>query len=162
MQAHISVQAAAALALAIAGTMIIGFLPELLFRMDALSPRHARVVQSSSRNSVIQEMVTGKHIAAPTTGLPELSEREEIVLRSIVQHFILTATPVGSRFLSKRLEEASLSAATIRNVMADLEEKGYITHPHTSAPDTEHKRLQTDVNGWFAERSDTGGAERIS
>jgi heat-inducible transcriptional repressor len=78
-------------------------------------------------------MVTGKHIAAPPTGLPELSEREELVLRSIVQHFILTATPVGSRFLSKRLEEESLSAATIRNVMADLEEKGYITHPHTSA-----------------------------
>ena len=65
--------------------------------------------------------------------LPELTDREELVLRYIVQHYVLTANPVGSRYLSKRLEEESLSAATIRNVMADLEEKGYITHPHTSA-----------------------------
>ena len=71
---------------------------------------------------------------------PELSEREELVLRYIVQHYVLTATPVGSRYLSKRLEEESLSAATLRNVMADLEEKGYITHPHTSAG-----RMPTDI-----------------
>lgn len=69
-----------------------------------------------------------------------LSEREELVLRSIVQHYILTANPVGSRFISKRLDEESLSAATIRNVMADLEEKGYISHPHTSAG-----RVPTDL-----------------
>jgi heat-inducible transcriptional repressor len=70
----------------------------------------------------------------------ELSEREELVLRYIVQNYILTASPVGSRFLSKRFEEESISAATIRNVMADLEEKGYITHPHTSAG-----RVPTDL-----------------
>ncbi|MCC7439781.1 MAG: heat-inducible transcription repressor HrcA [Armatimonadetes bacterium] len=69
-----------------------------------------------------------------------LSEREALVLRYIVQHYILTANPVGSRYLSKRLEEESISAATIRNVMADLEEKGYITHPHTSAG-----RVPTDL-----------------
>lgn len=63
----------------------------------------------------------------------DLTEREELVLRYIVQHYILTANPVGSRFLSKRLEEEPISAATIRNTMADLEEKGYISHPHTSA-----------------------------
>ncbi len=73
------------------------------------------------------------------TGIPasstlsDLTDREELVLRSIVQSYILTANPVGSRYLSKRLDEESLSAATLRNVMADLEEKGYITHPHTSA-----------------------------
>ena len=55
------------------------------------------------------------------------------MLRYIVQHYILTADPVGSRYLSKHLNEESLSAATIRNVMADLEEKGFISHPHTSA-----------------------------
>ena len=55
------------------------------------------------------------------------------MLRYIVQHYILTADPVGSRYLSKHLNEESLSAATIRNVMSDLEEKGFITHPHTSA-----------------------------
>lgn len=54
-------------------------------------------------------------------------------MRYIVQNYILTASPVGSRYLSKRLEEEPISAATIRNTMADLEEKGYISHPHTSA-----------------------------
>lgn len=78
-----------------------------------------------------------KHIAQ---GGGELTEREELVLRYIVQNYILTASPVGSRFLSKRFEEESISAATIRNVMGDLEEKGYITHPHTSAG-----RVPTDL-----------------
>lgn len=62
----------------------------------------------------------------------ELTEREKEVLGLIIQNFILTATPVGSRFLAKR-SDLGLSDATIRNVMADLEEEGYITHPHTSA-----------------------------
>ncbi len=62
----------------------------------------------------------------------ELNEREKLVLKSIVQQFILTAAPVGSRFISKKYE-IGFSPATIRNVMADLEESGYINHPHTSA-----------------------------
>ncbi|MFN3344686.1 MAG: heat-inducible transcriptional repressor HrcA [Chloroherpetonaceae bacterium] len=62
----------------------------------------------------------------------ELNEREREVLELIIQNFILTANPVGSRFLSKH-SSLGLSDATIRNVMADLEEEGYITHPHTSA-----------------------------
>lgn len=65
--------------------------------------------------------------------MADLTEREELVLRYIVQYYILTANPVGSRYLSKRFDEETISAATIRNVMADLEEKGYISHPHTSA-----------------------------
>ncbi len=77
-------------------------------------------------------MASTLHNALPRSN-PELTEREELVLRYIVQHYILTANPVGSRYLSKQLEEESVSAATIRNVMADLEEKGFITHPHTSA-----------------------------
>lgn len=64
----------------------------------------------------------------------ELNERERTILRAIVHLYILHASPVGSRVLSKYLErDVSLSPATIRNVMADLEEGGYITHPHTSA-----------------------------
>jgi heat-inducible transcriptional repressor len=63
----------------------------------------------------------------------ELNDREKSILRSIVQSYILTATPVGSRFLSKTSEEFTLSPATIRNVMADLEEMHFISHPHTSA-----------------------------
>lgn len=62
----------------------------------------------------------------------EMNEREREVLELIIQNFILTANPVGSRFLAKH-SDLGLSDATIRNVMADLEEEGYITHPHTSA-----------------------------
>lgn len=70
----------------------------------------------------------------PLRQSPELSTREHAVLRAIVQNFILDATPVGSRNLSKCLQEdLHLSPATLRNTMADLEEMGYITQPHTSA-----------------------------
>lgn len=66
--------------------------------------------------------------------LDALNEREEMILRAIVHNYILKATPVGSRALSKYLEkECPLSPATIRNVMSDLEELGFIMHPHTSA-----------------------------
>lgn len=64
----------------------------------------------------------------------ELSERKRTVLRYVVHDFIETAVPVGSRYISRRHEdELGLSAATIRNVMSDLEYLGYINHPHTSA-----------------------------
>jgi heat-inducible transcriptional repressor len=63
-----------------------------------------------------------------------LSARERSILQTIVHNFILDATPVGSRNLSKCLqEELHLSPATLRNTMADLEEMGYIAQPHTSA-----------------------------
>lgn len=61
-----------------------------------------------------------------------LTEREQRVLEAIVRNFIVTAAPCGSRFLSKNMG-ISLSPATIRNVMGDLEERGYIDQPHTSA-----------------------------
>ncbi len=60
----------------------------------------------------------------------EAKERQAEVLSLIVKHYVETAEPVGSRYIAKQLD---LSSATIRNVMADLEEAGYITHPHTSA-----------------------------
>lgn len=64
----------------------------------------------------------------------DLNERERAILRAIVHLYILHASPVGSRNLSRYLErEFSLSPASIRNVMSDLEAAGYITHPHTSA-----------------------------
>jgi heat-inducible transcriptional repressor len=62
----------------------------------------------------------------------ELSERDRAVLRHVVQSFILTANPVGSRYIAKH-SNLDLSPATIRNLMADLEERGYLNHPHTSA-----------------------------
>lgn len=66
------------------------------------------------------------------TALEGLSERERKVLEEIIHHYILTATPVGSRFLEKRAE-LGLSSASIRNVMSDLEFMGLIGQPHTSA-----------------------------
>jgi heat-inducible transcriptional repressor len=67
--------------------------------------------------------------------MPEdLTEREKTVLRYVVRDFIETATPIGSRYISKRhQQEIGLSSASIRNVMSDLEVAGYINHPHTSA-----------------------------
>ncbi|CAN5462589.1 heat-inducible transcriptional repressor HrcA [soil metagenome] len=63
-----------------------------------------------------------------------MTEREQIILRAIVHLYILHATPVGSGFVATYLErELKLSPATIRAIMADLEDKGFITHPHTSA-----------------------------
>jgi heat-inducible transcriptional repressor len=62
--------------------------------------------------------------------MKELNARQQEVLGMIVRHYVETAEPVGSRFISRKLD---LSSATIRNVMADLEEAGYIAQPHTSA-----------------------------
>ena len=62
----------------------------------------------------------------------ELTDREKLILRSIIQQFILTASPVGSRFITKKYD-IGFSPATVRNIMADLEESGFIDHPHTSA-----------------------------
>jgi heat-inducible transcriptional repressor len=62
----------------------------------------------------------------------ELNEREKNILRYIIQQFILTASPVGSRNITKDMT-FGISPATVRNIMSDLEESGYIDHPHTSA-----------------------------
>ncbi|MEK6552491.1 MAG: heat-inducible transcriptional repressor HrcA [Bacteroidota bacterium] len=61
-----------------------------------------------------------------------LKDREKAILRFVIHQFILTANPVGSRNVSKRYD-LGLSPSSIRNVMADLEELGYLNHPHTSA-----------------------------
>ena len=69
---------------------------------------------------------------------PGLDPRSAAVLREIVEQFVQTGEPVGSRTLSRRLP-IPLSPATIRNVMADLTEAGLLFAPHTSAG-----RLPTD------------------
>jgi heat-inducible transcriptional repressor len=62
----------------------------------------------------------------------ELSARDHEILRKVVAHYILTGEPVGSRTIA-RMSGEGLSPATIRNVMSDLEEMGYLTQPHTSS-----------------------------
>jgi heat-inducible transcriptional repressor len=62
----------------------------------------------------------------------KLNERELRVLEAVVQTYIETAEPAGSQTIARRFG-LGVSAATIRNTMSDLEEKGYLFHPHTSA-----------------------------
>src|SRR5688572_23375751 len=64
--------------------------------------------------------------------LEMLSERAQNLLKILVERYIADGQPVGSRSLS-RFSPLELSPATIRNVMADLEEMGFVSSPHTSA-----------------------------
>ena len=96
-----------------------------------------------------------------------LNRRAQEILHSVVKEYIETGEPVGSRTISKRRGE-ELSAASIRNVMADLAEDGYLSQPHTSAgrvptekafqhyvryisagrmPAIETERLRAELNG---------------
>ncbi len=61
-----------------------------------------------------------------------LTERAQLLLKALIENYIRDGQPVGSRTLS-RDSGLSLSSATIRNVMADLESLGFVASPHTSA-----------------------------
>ncbi len=61
-----------------------------------------------------------------------LSDRKKIILKAIIDEDIQTATPVGSKSITQRLN-LGLSPATVRNEMADLEDMGYLSSPHASA-----------------------------
>ncbi len=61
-----------------------------------------------------------------------LTERSQKILEAIIEEYIATAQPVGSKVLTRTLG-IKLSPASVRNVMAELEELGYLTSPHTSA-----------------------------
>jgi heat-inducible transcriptional repressor len=69
----------------------------------------------------------------------DLTEREIRVLEAVVEAYVETAEPAGSRSVARR-SRLGVSPATIRNTMSDLEEKGYLSHPHTSAG-----RVPTDL-----------------
>ncbi len=62
----------------------------------------------------------------------DLNERAQKVLQAVIDSYVETGLPVGSALLAKRYE-FSVSTATLRNIMAELEEMGFLTHPHTSA-----------------------------
>jgi heat-inducible transcriptional repressor len=69
----------------------------------------------------------------------DLTDRERQVLEAVVRTYVDTAEPAGSRTVSRAFD-LGVSAATVRNTMSDLEEKGYLFHPHTSAG-----RVPTDL-----------------
>src|SRR5689334_23641161 len=69
---------------------------------------------------------------APEDFLAVLNTRSQDIFRKIVERYLETGTPVGSRDLSRMLS-VGLSPASIRNVMSDLEDLGLIAAPHTSA-----------------------------
>ena len=78
-------------------------------------------------------------LTSRTASLTELDERARDIFRRVVETYIETGEPVGSRALTRKITE-TLSPATIRNIMADLQDAGLLYAPHTSAG-----RLPTDA-----------------
>lgn len=76
----------------------------------------------------MSEVVTSFELMASD----ELNGRERQVLEAVIRSYVETAEPAGSRTISRRFG-LGVSPATIRNTMSDLEEKGFLFHPHTSA-----------------------------
>jgi len=68
-----------------------------------------------------------------------LDTRAQAILRAVIEEYVSTATPVGSQALVERYA-LGVSSATVRNVLAELELGGLLTHPHTSAG-----RIPTDA-----------------
>jgi heat-inducible transcriptional repressor len=81
---------------------------------------------------VLPQLVTKPGVKQSPRVPGDLSDRQRETLRLIIQHYVMTANPVGSRYLA-RVSPLGLSDASTRNIMSDLEYLGYIDHPHTSA-----------------------------
>ncbi len=97
-----------------------------------------------------------KDIFPPTGGaLVDINDRSREIFRRIVESYLATGEPVGSRNLS-RILPMSLSPASVRNVMADLEGAGLIYAPHTSAG-----RLPTATGTALLRRRADGGRRRL-
>jgi heat-inducible transcriptional repressor len=89
------------------------------------------------RQSILLEPDLAHHdpigqLITPNSGLAQLNERSRDIFRQIVENYLATGEPVGSRNIS-RLISVPLSPASVRNVMSDLEQLGLIYAPHTSA-----------------------------
>jgi heat-inducible transcriptional repressor len=80
----------------------------------------------------MNEPIPPKPGAPPISPISDLSERSKEIFRNIVESYLETGEPVGSRTLSQR-GTISLSPASIRNVMSDLERAGLLDSPHSSA-----------------------------
>ncbi len=81
---------------------------------------------------MVGEGMTHGERSAPYRSTLELTERQRIVLRAVVEDYVLNAIPVGSQALVDRYG-LLVSSATVRSAMADLEALGLLSHPHTSA-----------------------------
>lgn len=108
-----------------------------------------------------------------------METRQEKLLKLIVENYIATAEPVGSKFLVETCE-LEISDATVRNEMRDLEEAGYLTHPHTSAgripteagyhvyveklmvPGTTSKKMRAGLENTVAESAGDDGIKQVS
>lgn len=62
----------------------------------------------------------------------DIQERKDRILAIVIGRYIKTVSPVGSQYITEE-HDLDVSPATVRNILADLEEEGYLTHPHTSA-----------------------------
>lgn len=92
-----------------------------------------------------------------------MQERHEQLLKLVINQYIATAEPIGSKFL---VAEAGLtwSEATVRNDLRALEEAGYLTHPHTSAgrvPTSKGYRHYLDILDWKAQRARRRDLEKL-
>jgi heat-inducible transcriptional repressor len=88
--------------------------------------------QEPSESLILAHHDPVSHLIAPNPGLAQLNERSRDIFRQIVESYLATGEPVGSRNVS-RLITMPLSPASVRNVMSDLEQLGLIYAPHTSA-----------------------------
>lgn len=89
--------------------------------MSEVSTRHIRVLTTQNADSPHKGVIK-----------LELSNRKEKILSAVIEHFIATGEPAGSKYIAEVLP-VPVSSATIRNEMADLSELGYLSQPHTSA-----------------------------
>ncbi len=89
----------------------------------------------------------------------ELEERNKRVLQAVIDSYIASGSPVGSALLVKRYD-FGVSSATVRNIMAELEELGFLTHPHTSAGRVPTERgYRYYIDSLISIQSDTGEIE---
>src|SRR3984893_11058911 len=101
--------------------------------------RHSQRFSRGVRSLSNEVPVGPSQIGTPQAGLAQLNDRSREIFRRIVESYLATGEPVGSRNLS-RIIPMTLSPASVRNVMADLEQLGLVYAPHTSAG-----RLPTEI-----------------
>ena len=115
------------------------------FRSTELARGGAPHVESGHGRRYIQDHLVQGHLVAAAAAaagplwcavmskpISELNDRSREILRRVVETFVETGEPIGSRTLARRLD-MTLSPATIRNAMADLQDAGLLYAPHTSA-----------------------------